>query len=236
MLGNGANLARKAMLLGLLLLWMVGARAQKSCVIASAEDHVPIREALIHTDNNHWARTDYRGYFTMRYQFDSATVSKPGFVKTTIYLKNLPDTVFLLPQSHQIGEVTVWGKDQEHVRQMEEDIQNKVNSIPTSPTGIGFDAFGWMDKQGRRDQKHLKKAKEIFKQMDRKDPIVSAYEKATGKKYEINPEQKFSATNQKYQFSTPVEDSSQGKEQEAKTPELENANKPENGEKIEGEE
>ena len=176
-LGTGTSLARKALLLGLLLLWMVGARAQKACVIASAEDHVPIREALIHTNNNHWARTDYRGYFT--------TVSKPGFVKTTIYLKNLPDTVFLLPQSHQIGEVTVWGKDQEHVRQMEQNIQDKVNSIPTSPTGIGFDAFGWMDKQGRRDQKHMKQAKEIFKQMDRKDPIVDAYEKATGKKYEL---------------------------------------------------
>ena len=42
-----------------------------------------------------------------------------------------------------------------------------------------------MDKQGRRDQKHMKQAKEIFKQMGRKDPIVDAYEKATGKKYEL---------------------------------------------------
>lgn len=177
------KMLRSVLALCLLLLSVVGVRAQKACVIASAENHVPIREALIHTDNNHWARTDYRGYFTMRYQFDSATVSKPGFVKTTIYLKNLPDTVFLLPESHQIGEVTVWGKDQEHVRQMEKDIQDKVNSIPTSPTGIGFDAFGWMDRQGRRDQKHLKKAKELFKEMDRKDPIVDAYEKATGQKF-----------------------------------------------------
>ena len=183
--GRGASLARRAMLLCLLLLCMAGARAQKACVIASAEDHVPIREALVHTDNNHWARTDYRGYFTMRYQFDSATVSKPGFVKTTIYLKNLPDTVFLLPEAHQIGEVTVWGKDQEHVRQMEKSIQDDVNSTPTSTTGIGFDAFGWMDKQGRRDRKHLRKAKEIFKEMDRKDPIVDAYERATGKKHEL---------------------------------------------------
>ena len=45
-----------------------------------------------------------------------------------------------------------------------------------------------MDKQGKRDRKHLKKANEIFKKMDRKDPIVSAYEQATGKKYELkNP-------------------------------------------------
>ena len=47
---------------------------------------------------------------------------------------------------------------------------------------------GWMDKQGSRDRKHKKQAQEIFKKMDRKDPIVSAYEKATGKKYELkNP-------------------------------------------------
>lgn len=170
-------------LLGLLV--SIAGWAQKTCVIASAENHVPIREALIHTNNNHWARTDYRGYFEMKYQFDSATVSKPGFLKATIYLKNLPDTVFLLPESKQIGEVTVWGKNQEHIENMEKNIQQKVNEIPTSPGGFGFDAFGWMDKQGNRDRKHLKKAKEIFQDMDKKDPIVSAYEKATGKKYQL---------------------------------------------------
>lgn len=184
------NLVGRAAFLCLCLLWMVGARAQKTCVVASAEDHVPIREALVHTNNNHWARTDYRGYFTMRYSFDSATVSKPGYMKTTIYLKNLPDTVFMLPEARQIGEVTVWGKNQEHVRQLEQNIQDKVNSIPTSPTGIGFNAFGWMDKQGRRDRKHLKQAQKIFKEMEHKDPIVSAYEQATGKKYELKEPEK----------------------------------------------
>ena len=165
--------------------------AQKTCVIASAEDHVPIREALIHTNNNHWARTDYRGYWNMRYQFDSATVSKPGYIKATIRYQELPDTVFLLPEAKQIGEVTVWGKNQEHIKEMQDNIQQKVNETPTSPSVIGFDAFGWMDSQGKRDRKHLKEAKEIFKKMDRKDPIVSAYEQATGKKYELKmPEQK----------------------------------------------
>ena len=49
----------KKLLLMICLLMIVGlAKAQKTCVIASAEDHVPIREALIHTDNNHWARTE----------------------------------------------------------------------------------------------------------------------------------------------------------------------------------
>ncbi len=160
-------------------------QAQKTCVVASAEDHVPIREALIHTDNNHWARTDYRGYWTMKYQFDSATVSKQGFLKTTVYLKNLPDTLFLIPESHQIGTVEVWGKNQQHVRDMEEQIQNAAASTPRQSNGASFDLANMLDKRGRRDHKHLKNAQKILGDYDRKDPIVSAYEQATGKKYHL---------------------------------------------------
>ena len=166
------------------------AMAQKTCVIASAEDHVPIREALIHTDNNHWARTDYRGYWNMKYQFDSATVSKTGYVKTTIYLKNLPDTVFLLPESHQISTVEVWGKNGEHIQKMEESIQKKVDEPPRPVAGFSFDALGWMDKQGKRDRKHMKQAQEIFKKLDekdRKDPIIAAYEKTVQNKKNLQP-------------------------------------------------
>ena len=111
---------KRIILILTVLLAMLGqvAYAQKTCVIASAENHVPIREALIHTNNNHWARTDYRGYWTMRYQFDSATVSKPGFMKATIRYKELPDTLFLLPDAKQLGEVIVWGKNQEGIKNM----------------------------------------------------------------------------------------------------------------------
>ncbi len=175
---------------------MAQAMAQKTCVIASAEDHVPIREALIHTDNNHWARTDYRGYFTMRYEFDSATVSKPGFVKATIYLKNLPDTVFMLPEAKQIGEVTVWGKNQEHIKKMEEGVQDAASEIPQQ-SGVSFDFANMIDKRGRRDHKHMKEAQKIFRQMDCKDPIVAAYEKATGKKYQLQNPNDVSATKPK---------------------------------------
>ena len=68
---------KKTILMIVLVCWAVAmVRAQKTCVIANAEDHVPVREALIHTDNNHWARTDYRGYWTMKYQFDETGLSE----------------------------------------------------------------------------------------------------------------------------------------------------------------
>lgn len=161
-------------LLTALLLLLIGqeARAQKTCVIASAENHVPIREALIHTNNNHWARTDYRGYWSMRYQFDSATVSKPGFIKATIRYRELPDTVFLLPESKQIGEVTVWGKNQESAGKMKSQASLEAaeagrNAALGHTRLVGFDLGNMMDSQGRRDQKHLKEAKKIFSKMEK---------------------------------------------------------------------
>lgn len=167
--------------------------AQKTCVIASAEDHVPIREALIHTNNNHWARTDYRGYWNMRYQFDSATVSKPGYIKATIRYQELPDTVFLLPEAKQIGEVTVWGKNRENAGKVksqacQEAIEAGRNAALGHTRLVGFDLGNMMDSQGRRDQKHLREARKVFSKMESKDPLINAYEKATGKKYELkNP-------------------------------------------------
>ena len=184
---------KRIILIFVVLLAMIGqvAYAQKTCVIASAEDHVPIREALIHTNNNHWARTDYRGYWTMRYQFDSATVSKPGYMKATIRYKELPDTVFLLPEAKQLGEVTVWGKNQENVGKVKSQAcQEAVEAGRNAALGhtrlVGFDLGNMMDSQGRRDQKHLKEAKKVFSKMENKDPLINAYEKATGKKYELN--------------------------------------------------
>lgn len=162
------------------------ALAQKTCVIASAENHVPIREALVHTDNNHWARTDYRGYWTMKYSFDSATVSKPGYLKTTVYLKELPDTLFMIPESHQLGTVEVWGQGQEHVKRIEKQAKDAAANTPRQVT-LGFDLANMLDKRKRRDYKHLKKANEIIGEMDKKDPIIAAYEQATGKKVLRNP-------------------------------------------------
>lgn len=168
------------------LVMVVSARAQKACVIANAEDHTPLREALIHTNNNHWARTDYRGYWTMKYAFDSATVSKPGFLKTTIYLKTLPDTVFLLPQSHQLATVEVWGENTPGINNIKKQAKTEAEMAGGPSRGFSFDLANMFDARGRRDRKHLKKAKELTAAMQQtKDPIIDAYEKATGHKYGV---------------------------------------------------
>lgn len=189
----------KKYLLVLLVALMVAslAKAQKTCVIANAEDHVPIREALIHTDNNHWARTDYRGYWTMKYQFDSATISKQGFLKTTVYLKNLPDTVFLLPESHQVKEVEVWGKGNENAKSVSgQGMAAAAEAGKLANMGktqlVRFDVEGLADGRARRDRRHLKKAKNILDNLDNEtgDPIEDAYEAEMGRIREKSQSQK----------------------------------------------
>ena len=132
----------------LLAMLGAGAYAQKTCVIASAENHVPIREALIHTNNNHWARTDYRGYGRCAISL----IQQP--YRNLVLSRQLSGTrncriLFLFAGCQTIRRSDSLGQKSGRHQNMEEDIQEKINSLPTSSTGIGFDAFGWMDKQGK---------------------------------------------------------------------------------------
>lgn len=168
------------------LVYVVTVHAQRTCVVADMENHVPIKDAVIHTNTNHWARTDYRGYFAMSYAFDSASVYKSGYVKAYVYRQNLPDTVFLLPESHQLNEVEVLGKDmQQHsVDMMQKAGQDAGKNADVSRGLVNFDAFGWMDRRGIRDRKHRRQAQGIISNLDKdsEDPILDAYHKALQKK------------------------------------------------------
>ncbi|MCO6026586.1 hypothetical protein NG821_12195 [Prevotella cerevisiae] len=169
----------------LILCLLVGivAYAQRTCVIADMETHVPIKDVIVHTNTDHWARTDYRGYFAMHYSFDSASVSKIGYLKTYIYNKNLPDTVFLLQQAHQLHEVEVFGNDLG--KQNANSIGNSSSQAAKEvvvPKGLAnFNAFGWMDRRGNRDRRHQKKAQSVISELDSQqqessgDPILEAF-------------------------------------------------------------
>jgi hypothetical protein len=158
------------------------------CVI-SAEGKVPMRDVVIHTNTEHWAMTDYTGRFMMKYDWDSATVSKPGFVEFKIYAKSIQDTIVMIPNARHISEVEVWGKDmqQQNLDRLSKSARDAAKDA-AKPGGIQVDMLGWMDRRGKRDAKHLKKAAEVIDSLNSKqdieeDPIIRAYIKTTGKKY-----------------------------------------------------
>lgn len=160
---------------------------QKVYCVINAEDKTPMRDVVIHTNTEHWAMTDYTGSFMMRYDWDSAEVSKPGFVSFKIYSKLISDTIIMLPKARHLNEVEVWGRDKrnESLRAISESIRKQAAEAPRAPTGIiNGDFLGWMDTRGRRDSRHRKHAKQVLDSLSEKpDPIIQAYKDATGKEY-----------------------------------------------------
>lgn len=156
------------------------------CVI-DAENKTPMRDVVIHTNTEHWAMTDYSGRFLMRYTWDSAEVSKPGYVSFKIYSKLISDTIVMLPKARHLNEVEVWGRNKrtESVKAMSESIRKKAAEAPRAPRGIANgDFLGWMDTRGRRDSRHRKHARQVIDSLSEKsDPIIKAYKETTGKEY-----------------------------------------------------
>lgn len=171
---------KRNILLLVLLLACTYVWGQHSCVIADMESRLPLKDALIHTNTNHWAKTDYTGQFEMKYYFDSLTVSKNGYVKVTVRLEAIPDTIFLLPQARQLTEVQVWGTKEQHLRDMMDHIRTNISQTPSSTSGIGgMDFLGWLDRRAKRDARHKRKAGEVFRELDKAgDPIEEAYKQA----------------------------------------------------------
>ena len=160
---------------------------QKVYCVINAENKTPMRDVVVHTNTEHWAMTDYTGSFMMRYDWDSAEVSKPGFISFEIYAKFMPDTIVMLPKSKHLNEVEVWGKDQrnESLKAMGESIRKQAAATPRASSGIiTGDFLGWMDTRGRRDARHRKHAKQVLDSLSEKpDPIIQAYKDATEKGY-----------------------------------------------------
>ena len=116
-------------------------------------------------------------------QFDTLSVSHGKYLTERLTAKETRDTTYLIPNSHQISEVTVWGDGTPSVSK---GLTEQVRQIFRENTrgGLSFDFAKMLDKRYRRDMKHLRKTREIFKELDKddEDPIVRAYKEAMEEK------------------------------------------------------
>lgn len=156
-------------------------RPLKKFVVADIETRVPVRGVIVSTGDGYRDTTNYRGICFVPESFDTLTVAKANYLTERILPKDLRDSTFLIPNSHRISEVTVWGKDR--ATQLQENVEKwsrQGASKGYAPQGVAsFDLAKMLDKRYRRDQKNLKKALENFEKMDVEDddPIVNAYKK-----------------------------------------------------------
>lgn len=152
-------------------------------VVADMETHVPVRGVIVSTKSSYRDTTNYRGICYIPTKFDTLSVSHGKYLTERLTMKEIKDTTYLIPNSHQLSEVTVWGDGTPSVSK---GLTEQVRQIFRDNTrgGLSFDFAKMLDKRYRRDMKHLRKTREIFKEMDKddEDPIVRAYKEAMEEK------------------------------------------------------
>lgn len=153
-------------------------------VVADMETRVPVRDAVVSTKSGYRDTTNYRGICYIPTKFDTLSVSHGKYLTERLTMKETKDTTFLIPNSHQLSEVTVWGEGGPSVSKGLTEQVRQIFRENTPKAGFGFDFAKILDGRYRRDMKHLRKTKEIFKKLDKddEDPIVRAYKEAMEEK------------------------------------------------------
>ena len=163
-----------------LLLPLSSLQAQKVLVCDGAT-HFPIRDVLVSVDGKNVGLTTWQGIINLPDSFQTATFEKKGYAPEKLFRSEvLRDTVFLFPAEHYLDEVVVIGKQVVDGRELLKKMPKRdiLEKRPSGGLG-GFDLGLILDKRYRRDRRHVRELREIFKKMDgledKEDPILKAY-------------------------------------------------------------
>lgn len=100
---------RKLLILSLLAT-SAGAEAQQF-VVADMESRVPIRDVLIHTNDNQDTKSCWDGTFSLHEGFDKIMFSHLNYEKRYVLKSELKgDTIWLMPRMNALREVVIYGE------------------------------------------------------------------------------------------------------------------------------
>ena len=172
---------RQVVLFLLLLLLPLASLQAQEVLVCDGVSHFPIRDVLVIADGKNIGLTTWKGLITLPDTFQTASFKKKGYAPEKL-LRNevLRDTVFLYPAEHYLDEVIVTGKQIVDGRELLKRMPKRDILEKRPPSGLGgFDLGLILDKRYRRDRRHVKTLREIFKKMDgledKEDPILKAY-------------------------------------------------------------
>ena len=93
-----------------LLATSVSAEAQQF-VVADMESRVPIRDVIIHTDDNQDTTSKWDGTFNLKEGYQKIMFSHLNYEKRYVLKSELKgDTIFLMPNMNALREVVVYGE------------------------------------------------------------------------------------------------------------------------------
>jgi heterodisulfide reductase subunit A-like polyferredoxin len=148
------------------LLTALYASAQRKIVVVDMETHIPIAGVSIKTDSAHAVMTDINGIANIAERFDSISFNHMKYLSDKVTFEEMKDTMYLVPKNLMLPDVVVTGVNPDLKKAMKKNYERMLEQ-PTVK-GLTFDFANIIDRRGRRDRKHLKKAKEILREWDAK--------------------------------------------------------------------
>ena len=178
---------KKSLIITLLLAASTTTQAQRRIIAYDPELNEPVKDALVWVDHEQAASTNQFGEIQIPDKFDTLHVNKPGYVSVCIPAEVAADSIPLIHDYKNIGEVVVQGVY--HNKQLAESVKRwtkeakKEFELRHPITGYSFSLADSIDPRLRRIKKQTKKLEKIFKRMDAEgnNPIIHAYRKALNK-------------------------------------------------------
>lgn len=175
---------KKILFLLLTLLSVHIASAQRHVMVFDPELGRPIQGFTVWTDSH--ARpdsTNVLGMVSLPEKFDTLLLTKPGYMALRIPAKLVEDSIPVIKDYNNVGEVVVYASRQsdfqEAVKRWTKADKTEVE-LRNPITGIDFNLSELLSKKKRRDKRNAKRLAKIFNAMDAddNDPIIHAYRRA----------------------------------------------------------
>ena len=168
-------------ILSLLPLQRIG--AQRHITVYDPEVNRPLHGVRVWADKLPSDTTNVLGVAEVPERFDTLFVVKPGYIALRIPASLTSDTIPVVKDYNNIGEVVIYGARSNDFKKAVNrwTKEDKVEMQLQHPiTGIDFNLADMLSAKRRRDNKNAKKMAKIFKRMDEddNDPIIHAYRMA----------------------------------------------------------
>lgn len=167
---------RKLLILSLLAT-SAGAEAQQF-VVADMESRVPIRDVLIHTNDNQDTKSCWDGTFSLHEGFDKIMFSHLNYEKRYVLKSELKgDTIWLMPRMNALREVVIYGERRfdNRMEQMRKsgldqsvDAQLARIKIPSGPNVLAIASWLFENTFGKNLEKRArrKRALKVVRQQE----------------------------------------------------------------------
>lgn len=152
---------------GLLTIVCLALSAQRQIIVLDQETLAPIAGVSVRVDSSKVQKTDKDGRITVPEPFDSITFSHLAYGKEKLASKEVADTMLMFSNGTVLPELVVTDFGPDLRRAMRAAHERMVNT-PRPSSLLSFDLGDMLDKRGRRDRKHLKRAKKILQEYDLK--------------------------------------------------------------------